>query len=366
AAQLLQAQATALTQQGAASTAISALNSQITGNLGPLANKPPGINVGELLGITQGGASALGTTVNAFDLAAAGVQLANGTNPVAANVVLPAGLTGATSVSLTVGSRPMRVCLGDGKKTMGQTSVTATANILSPGSIVGDLVTSLTGVVNGVLCSVVGALFAQDCYGVPTVSLGPVTARVSLASASGEVTALNCTGAAANSLAVRESASLAPVSVSIPLTISETRTYGPLLNRRTETVTSTFTLVGTTDTIDKSVTATLKVPDDYDTGKAGPSGDLSVPSLRISTSLVTDGKFTNASGTPLVGGILSGVSGVINSIAQRLLTPLLSLAVDPLVAALTTTLRNTVGLTVAGSTYTPLRTPSCGTPALAG
>jgi uncharacterized membrane protein len=358
--QVLQAQATALTQQGAASTAVSALNSQIVAHLGPLASQP--INIGTLVGITQGGSSALGATINAFDLAAAAVQLANGTNPVAATVALPAGLVGSTSVSATIGSRPTRVCLGEGTKKMAQTAVTADATLSTADSVVlnavNGLVTGLQNVVGGVLCVV---YCEQNVVSVTGVS---VKATASLAQASGRVNSLSCTGATPNSMAIQEDADLAPLKVSVTLNLKNVHSKKTLLGVPLEpqtTTNTTFTLnLTTADPPDPTRSATLLVPDDYDVGKPGPSGNVSVGSLSVESQ--TQG----ADAGNIVAGLLGGVSVLVTNTMNLLVTPLLSKVLSPLLSALTTTLQNTVGLTIAGSTYTPLRTPACGTPALVG
>lgn len=362
AAQLLQAQATALSQQGAAATTITALNSQITNNLGPLADRQPGINVGELVGITQGGASALGATVNAFDLAAAAVQLANGTNPVAISVGLPSGLIGSTSVNATIGSRPTRVCLGDGTKKLAQTSVTADATLSTANSLVlnavNGLVTGLQNVVGGVLCLL---SCEQNVVSISGIS---VRATASLAQASGRVNALNCTGATPNSMSIQQESSLAPAKVSITINLRNVYTRRTLLGivvSGPTTTNTTFTLnLTTADPVDPTQNATLLVPDDYDTGKPGPSGNLSVGSLTVESQ--TQG----ADAGNIVSGLLGGASVLITNTMNLLVTPLLGTVVSPLLTSLTTALQNAVGLTIAGSTYTPLRTPACGTPALVG
>ena len=360
AAQLMQAEATALTQQGAGAAAVSALSSQITTKLGPLASSP-GFNVGELLGISQGGTSALGTTVNAFDLAAAGVQLANGTNPVSATVAIPSGLLGSTTVSATIGSRPTRVCLGDGTKKLGQTSATATVSLDNGTSLVlnavNDLVSSLQSVLGAVLCLV-------SCESnVLSVDSVTAAASVSLAQASGKVVSLSCTGASPTSMSVQEDSILAPAKIVVSVRFKNVFTkrglLGVLISGPTTTYPTLTLTLSTADPADPSQAATLLVPQDYDTGKAGPSGNLSVGTLNVEAAT------SSTDPSNVISSLLGGVGTVTNSVMNLLVTPLKP-ALGTLLTNLTTTLQNTVGLTIAGSTYTPLRTPSCGTPALAG
>ncbi|RNL65127.1 hypothetical protein EFK50_03920 [Nocardioides marmoriginsengisoli] len=362
AAQVIAAQVAALNAQGA-TVAAQALQQQIGLHV------PPGttVNVGTLLGISQGVTAGLGATMNALDLAAAALQLANGNAP----LHLTASSSNLTGLGLdvTVGSRPMNVCLGEGKKTMAQTSLRATADLNASGSLTGgvlNLVNALNGILSGVL-GLLGALLGGDTYDLPVVTLGKLEANVSLASASGTVLSLACDGANPTSMSVREESSLLPATVTIPLMIKETRHYGGVLGigRKTETVTSTLSVKLTTvPSADKSVTASLAIPGDYDKGKAGPSGDLSVGYLDPKIDIVTEGTFSN--GYPLVNKLLVNLTQVANAVTANLIAPLLTTVVTPLLNALTTTLKTTLGLTVAGSNYTPRRTPSCGTPKLVG
>ncbi|MCZ4498172.1 MAG: rane protein-like protein [Marmoricola sp.] len=360
-AQIIAAEVAALNAQGA-TVAAQALQSQIGLRL------PPGttFNVGTLLGLTQGVSSGLGATINPLDLASAAVQLANGNTP----VHLTASSTNLTGLALdvTIGSKPVLACLGGPTQTMGQTTLTATADLNAGilGSALSGLTTSLNGLLNGVL-GLLGAILGGDTYDVPVVSLGKLTAQVSLAAASGKVLGLNCTDGQPTSMSVLEKSTLAPATITIPLIVKETRHYGGIagIGRKTETATSTLTItLTTTPSIDKSVTDTLAIPGDYDKGKAGPSGDLSVGNLSISTAVSTEGSFSN--GNPLVGTLLAGIASVGQSVQANLLTPLTSTVVTPLLDSLTATLKSTLGLTVAGSNFKPQRTASCGSPKLAG
>jgi len=363
AAQILAAEVAALNAQGATAAA-QVLQQQIAAHL------PPGtqINVGDLLGVSQGGDDGgLSSTLNPLDLAAAAVQLANGTSAVSVGLS-SSNLTGL-SATVNIGTHPTRVCLGDGKKSTGQSSIEATADINAPGSLtaaIGNLVNGLTGLLSGVL-NLLGGLLGGDTYDIPTVTLGTIDAKVSLASVSGEVTGVNCDGGVPQSIAVRESASLAPATISIPIIVKETRHYGGVLGigRKQETVTSTLTIVLSTDSPDdKSVAATLEVPDDYGKAVPGPDSDLSVDSLSETTHFDTDGSFSN--GWPLFNKLLSSVDSVLQLVENNLLSPLESTVLTPLLNTLTSTLKSTLGLTAAGSTFTPLPTPSCDTPNLVG
>lgn len=364
AAQVVAAEVTALQPPyNTLSLAANALASQIGTHIASAAQ----FKVSDLLGITQGGSSTLGISANPLDLAAAAVQLANGTNALAVSAS-SSNLTGL-SASATVGSRPHVICLGDPAYTMAQTKLTATANINAPGSLtsaVGSLVNGLTGLLSGVV-NALGALLGGDTYDVPQVTLGPISAVVSLASATGQVTALSCNGASPTTLTAQESSSLAPATVSVPLIVTETRHYGGVLGigRKTETQTSTLTVTVTTQPQNPtSQTGTFNLPGDYNVPKAGPSGNLSVNNLQVTTALTTDGTFSN--GNAVVGTMLGGLNSVINQVNTTLVSTLLTTIATPLFNALTSTLKSLLGVTIAGSTFTALPTASCNTPKLAG
>lgn len=360
AAQVVQAEIDALNNQGGTATlAAQVLQTQILGHVGAIA----GINVGSLLGITAGSGSALGATVNPLDLAGAAVALANGSSAIALSVT-PGNLTGL-AVTATVGSRPLRVCLGDGMQSMGQTKVTASANInTGVTGAVTNAVSSLSGLLSGVL-GLLGGLLGADTYDVPQVTLGTVTANVSLAQASGQITALTCSGGSPTSMSVLEQASLAPAIVTIPITVSETRHFGSIFARQSETRSATLTLtISTQSQADQTRSDTLAIPGDYDTGKAGPSNDLSVGSLSVTSSMTPDVQFSN--GYFLLGKMLKSVSDTTNALQTNLVAPLESAVVTPLLNGITSSLKSLLGVTLAGSTYTPLRTPSCNTPQIVG
>jgi uncharacterized membrane protein len=350
AAQILTAEVAALNAQGA-SAAAQALQSQIGVHI------PAGtqIAVSDLIGVTQGGTSGLGATLNPFDLAAAAVQLANGTAPVTLSA--SGGNLIGLSVAATVGSRPTRVCLGDGKRTMGQTSVQANAKLDTAGTLAGtvtSLVNGLTGLLGNTLCLVSG-LLGGSCYGAPTLSDVTLNANLSLAQASGTVTDVKCSDK--TYIAALEQSKLAPANIVLSFTVTMKHTFykGLGIVDHVETLTSTVTTTISTDTpADKATSDKLYVPDDYAKGKAGPSGDLSVTSLNVQTGVTGDIELINKLG------------GLVNTVNNLLITPLLSTTVTPLLNTLTATLKNLVGLTIAGSNYTPLPTPSCGTPKLIG
>lgn len=360
AAQVIAAEVSALTRQGGTSAiAAHALATQI----GVYAVSTATMTVGDLLGISAGGTSALGASLNALDLAAAAVQLANGTNPLAlslssANIV-------PLAVSAIVGSRPTPVCLGEGIRSMAQTSVGLSANI--SGGLTGaatDLADGLSGILSGVL-GLLGGLFAADTYGVPEITFpDPITASVGLAQASGKVLALNCSGATPQSISASEQSALAPTTVTVPLTVTVKHRWGPLGSQSEDLTTALAITLTTVPTSPRAVSGTLQLPGDYGKGVAGPSGNLSVDDLQVQSVLIDGSDAKDSHGKYLVGDLLGGISSVTNAVDHDLITPLETAVLTPLLSAVTSALHSLLGVTIAGSTYTPLPTPSCGTPKL--
>jgi len=358
AAQIIDAEAQALQQQGLAGYDVAAafLQNAIAAHF----PSPAPIKVGDLLGVTQGGSAALETTLNPLDLAAAAVQLANGSNP----LHITASSDNLTGLGLDVilGGAPKHACLGDGTQTVQQTKVTATANFAASGTVTGaivSLVNGLTNLLGNTLC-LVGGLLGGNCYGAPQITaLGPLTATVNLAQASGSVTGVDCTHAP-SSLSVLEKSSLAPAEVTVPITITMKHTFYKLLGAidHVDTLTSTlYVTISTDPATDESKADTLYYPDDKD-GKAGPSADLSVGNLQLHTEVDPN------SNIELINK-LGGHDGLINNVQNLLISPLLTTLVSPLLSNLANALKNMIGLTIAGSTFAP-DPIDCSSPLLKG
>lgn len=358
AAQVLTAEATALSQQDAADGALQALQSQFIAHLGSLTNQQP-IQVGELVGLQQGGSAALGASLNAFDLAMSTVYVANGTNAIslpATAVTLPAGL-GSADLRAYVVQGPQTACGTDSASASnmpsGATATTAQTRIelsatVAP-ALVNNVLTSVTGLVGSLASGLVGGTTLSIS------SLGPLTVDVGLAQATGTLREIVCSGATPTGLKVDESAQLAPLTVRIPLTVSSTTTSGLLSLGGSST--STASVVVTASTVPSTTTVTsalLHVPGDYDKGAAGPTAGLgSVANLSVDASAVTSG-----------ASLVNSLFGTVQQLANSVISPLLSSVLPPLASGLTTALQNLAGVTLGGTTFTPLRTPSCGQPVL--
>lgn len=351
--QVVTAAAEALSQDAATSVAASTLMTQIGAHI----SGGTQILVSDLLGVTQGGTSALGADLNALDLAAAAVQIANGTSPLSLTVS-GADLIGLNA-SAIVGSRPKPVCLGQGRQESAQTRVTANATVDQAGTVAGavvDLTNSVTGSLSSLLCSALGSLLNATCYTAPVISDIQVSAKVELARAAGTVTDVKCEGDQTY-LSVLKDSSLVPATVTVSVTFTlQKKVYTTLF--APPTVTNLQSVVYATLSTDpatpQSESDKLYVPDDYDNPQAGPSPDLSVSNL---------GVVMGTSGDPY---LFDRVAGLANTVQTLLIAPLQNLVVKPLLTGLSTALEDLVGLSLAGSTYTPLPTPNCGAPRLVG
>lgn len=360
--QVVAAEIAALTKSGDAvdATAAQALQAHIRSRI----NAGAQILVSDLLGTTRagvtqgGGTSALAADVNAFDLAASAIQIANGSSPVTLSASTP-NVVGL-NVQATIGSKPTTVCFGDARMDMAQTSVLATAKLDKTGTLAGT-VTSLTNGVTSSLgnlsCGLIGALVNVTCYTLPQVTDISVTSNVYLAKASGTVTDVVCDGTRTY-LKVLAQSSLAPAQVTLTVTMTlEKRVYPGLLQGPpvVTPLTSTITTVVSTETpANQSTTLELDIPDDYDNPKAGPSGDLSVTNLTVGSSVSGNVEMLNR------------LPNLTTTVDTLLIDPIKNNTLKPLITELNTQLKSLVGATIAGSTYMPLPTPDCGAPRLVG
>ncbi|WP_017934015.1 hypothetical protein [Nocardioides sp. Iso805N] len=153
-----------------------------------------------------------------------------------------------------------------------------------------------------------------------------------LAQASGKVLALNWSDATPQSISASEQSALAPTTIIVPLTVTVKHSWGALGSQSENLTTKLAITLTTVPASPQSVTGTLQVPGDY--------------------------------GRYLVGDILGGIAWVTNAVDNNLITPLETAVLTPLLSAVTSALNSLLGVTIAGSTYTPLPTPGCGTPKL--
>lgn len=358
-AQLLSAEVQALTQSGTtASTVLNVLNTQFIAKLGNLVQNLP-FQLGSILGLSQGAGSAVGASINALDLAMAGLNLANGQNALALNVATSPSIAGL-SASVKVIQKPQTECgpvSPTTTLTSSQVTATATGNITGA-SLVGNLLTAVGGVVSLVTC--VLGLLTGHCQSNLAVTVNPFSVSAALASATGTLTGISCSGGGANGLTLDESSSLAPITITLPITISldDKNLWTGVTTHQSTTVTFTVSTVPSQPS-PPATTGTFSLPTDYNQPKAGPSGNLSLNNLSLSAGVVTTDPYS------LVGGLLgslasltNAVNGVLAGIEGSILTPLLSVV--------TTSLHTLLGLDLAGSSFTAVPTANCGAPLVVG
>ena len=349
--QVLNAEATVLTQSGTAAAA--ALNSQLIANIGKLPVNLP-FKLGDLLSLTQGGTSALGATVNALDLALGSIFLANGSNAIGVNLATSPGVANL-SAKLTVIQKPQITCGKEGAvATTPQVNLNVTGN-LTGSNLLGGLIDTLNVVVGAVTC--LTSVLTGHCQWIEA-SVGDFSLDLQVASATATLQAITCTGSNANGLALSTTASLLPVKLNLPLTIkyNDKNIYTGAVVTRTTTLTAT---VSTVPTNPSATTINFSLPSDYNKPKAGPSGNLSLQNLALGTVVTGDT-------TGLVGGLLGTLSSLTNNIQNTLIGPITSSVISPLLTLVTSKLQSLLGLDLAGSTVTAIPTATCGAPKLVG
>jgi uncharacterized membrane protein len=264
------------------------------------------IKISDLLSLSQNDDSALGASLNAFDLIFGAAAIANGQNFVAVpglNVDL-AGITKATT-SLSVVEPPRRGCGTPGDPAAsadtGQVKLDVTASVLSS------------------LPKVLGL----------GVTAGPIDIQVQAAQAHGQLTSVTC--ADPKSMKVTVTPSLLPATITIPITVS-----APVLG--TLKLTATVT---TNPASPSNSTVTVKYPDNLYTGVSTGSGNLNVASANI-------GITANGS-TGLLGLLGITLGGLIDGLTSSIVSPLLSTLVAPVLTSVSGLLETALGVTLAGA-----------------
>jgi hypothetical protein len=196
----------------------------------------------------------------------------------------------------------------------------------------------------------------------PTVSatVGPFDVNAALATASGTLSAIACSGGTASGATMSETSALAPITITIPISITVTtkNILGQTVSTKTMTMTTTVSTVPTQPS-PPSTNGTFNLPTDYNQPKAGPSGNLSLSNLSISSTVTGD-----TSG--LLGTLFGTVSGLVNFLNNSVLGPVEGSVLTPLLSAVTGALHTLLGLDLAGSTFTVYPTANCGSPRLVG
>lgn len=351
--QVLTAEAQVLTRAG--STAGGAINGQYIPNLGHL---PQNLTfpLKSLIGLSQGSGTAATANVNAFDLAMAALNLADGSHALTL-AVSPATSVADLHATATVIQKPQIQC-----GPVGTQATSSQVNLAASGSIDGvDLVSELVDAVGSTLSlvSCATSLVTGHCQTLGA-TVDPFSVTASLANASGTLTGITCSGSTATGLTLQESSSLAAVNITIPITISYTdkNIYTGATTTRTTTLTVT---AATKPTQGSAVTGTFSLPTDYNQAKAGPSGNIGLGSS--DTLDVTMAVTSDSSG--LIGGLLGSLASVTDAVTG-VVGALQSTVLKPLLSTLTSALHTLIGLDLAGSTFTAYPTASCGGPQLVG
>ncbi|MCR6031794.1 hypothetical protein GGQ22_10090 [Nocardioides sp. zg-579] len=349
-AQLIGAQVEALTSSGGTAVlAADALSTHFLANVGDIADR---VRVGELLQLSQGAGAALGAAVNAFDLAVAGLAAATKNRGIELNVGALPGVADLVAKAYVI-QGPANACGAEGAAVSNKpTASTAQTRVEVSGSLAAaNRVTKLLNALTGLLGLLTGHTLS--------VNVDPFLVDVKLAEASGTLKSINCTDGEVDSLTIAARSALMPATIRIPVTITDTRArlIGP---PEVKTTTITVVVSTITSTVPTTEDVTLLVPEHFGEPVDGPSGDLSIDKLSITADVSSDPD-------NVLGTVLGGVSDVIELIDTELVRPLMGDVLRPLLGMGVGVLENALGLTIAGSQFTPTQTlvPSCGSPALA-
>ena len=397
--QVLATEVSVATILGAAVTALSNADEEVSANvladLGALAAQIgvavdlgllDDLALGTLLGITQGGQTALTTSVNLLDLVVAAVEVANGQYAVevpdlaVSTGALPGGLGAllpAVDVTGTVGvlPRPRRGCGPRGLK-------------VRTGAVDVDL-----GVAADVNAGTVGGLLGSNPLANLRIDPVGVNVAVSAAESTATLVDIKCGTAAgladAEGIDVSVASSLAAATVGLAPVRVRTDVLSILPGAPAASLDLSVSLAGPVQTMQPPWTPVQQFrtpPQSYGDALRFGSGDLVsglVPSslaLRVNGSIsvfgfpaiaVTDGAVDLAGFGPLSREVLEPLlSAILTFVTGRLLPVLVTAVVNPALQLVNwlvgDILGPTLGLTVAGADVFPLPRPSCNSVALRG
>jgi len=347
------AEAAILTRNG--DTADAAVLTAIAAKVGALGT----IALGNVAAVSGGGASAAGASINALDLIAGSLALANGTHLLTIpSLATNLGLTGtslAATVKLIEGLQ-----LACGK--VGRTATTSQADV----AIAGTLASIAT---------------PAALSGLTLSASTPTNIDLHLASATGTLTNIVCgaaTSASPEGIDVSVQADTATVNVSQKISFSGSITsggvlgglLGGLLGSILEVDISGTVLAGATLGPNGSTSSVgFRIPNDpttYATAKSTGSGGLG--SATLVTSLDTSGLTITATGLLGLGVSLS--TAQLNQILSTVTSSLTSSVVNPLVSSLmsglVTPLAQLLGLTLGGADVYAVPRPRCANGQLIG
>jgi uncharacterized membrane protein len=351
AGQLLIAAAHVLSADGVANANILSLVGASIGSLS--------FDIGDLISAESGTSAAETVTINALDLLAGTVLIANGTNALSIPALatnLPISGTGLTT-SLSLIEKARTRCGKRGSQAdTAQVAASISGNILS----------------------------GQSALGLPLT--GTTTIAVNVASARGTLTDIICgaeTGADPSGLDVQVTSGAVSASAELGLTVNASTNNSANVGGLIGGITSLLSLLGLNKiasievhgsiglkvaTGDPSTvrTAEIRVPNDaWNEGKSTGSGDLGLGTSTVTTTsntlTITAKNFLGLNVSLNATQIAGIVGNLVSSVTSSLLNPLVTAINDNLLHPL----YDILGLSVGGADVYGQR-PSCSDPSLVG
>lgn len=315
--------------------------------IGPQLNN---VNIGDIIEISQGAGSALGTNLNAFDLITSAIFLANGDNAIAINglgINLP--LLGSITGGVKIIQKPQESCTGVGSH------VTTSQIQIKP----------LTATLTGLPPITIPGLTSISLLGTQQVILD-----VDAAKARATITDVACDP---DVVTARVRADLTSISLSTKLEVKAKVSLGAL---GIVDLVLPYSIVATPTEDDAvGVTKAMPVPPFdklYPVGSGSIALDPSVSAIYDSAGFKATLLGVPIANVPLVGPVLvSTLNGVLGGLLPNVLTAVTNIAHDlteGIDQFLLGPLQDMLGLTIAGSdVYVPGdKAPECGYPKLVG
>jgi hypothetical protein len=309
------------------------------------------LDLGDVIDVTNAGPAALSSSVNVLDLIAGSAFVANGTHAITVpnlSVSVP-GLANV-SATATIIESPRAVCGPVGKQAhTSQVDLTVTGTLATP-TVTNFVASASTAVTIHVsLASATGTLTAMDCSINPSLS-GPEA--VDIAVSSGLVNAsvgLSLTAKTAGTGWITGLLSLVGVKISTDVTIT--------MNAAVQSPVTAQTLQ-------------FRLPPDQVGDIKSVGGPIALPTVGITPGLSGSGLKATLSvlGIPLVQSALTpselqtALQPVTNAVTSTLLTP----TINALNTGLLTRLSDLLGIQAGGADVWIMTHPNCSTPRLRG
>lgn len=358
--QLAVAGATVLSQNG--DTANAAILNAAAARLGGSGS----VDLGRVLNVSQGGAAAASATINALDLLAGSVFVANGTSALAIpGLSTNLGLSGTgLTTSVRVIEKPRLIC-----GPVGATGETSQANVTVTGTLANASlpVSGLTGLT-------------------ATVAAGSTDLSIQLAGASGTLYAIQCgdaTVASPEGIDVSVLSRLSAITLKQRLAINGSITSNAVLGGLLTGILGG--LLGTTVRVEVSGSVDVTVTPDAQATPIGKTAAIRIPPNAYGQAVSTgsgDLGLTTTTKTP-VGLTVKAYASVLgievrqslslsqeNSLIDAIVSNAVSTVVNPLItrvnSALIVPLSNLLGLEIGGADVYAVPRPTCTSPLLVG